>query len=234
MMDFSAWKAHFKRDNLHCFSFSLNLKTPLKLWFALQSPAEDIHSGLVQLGFDIITIKQMSANCLSAAEGTSTNHLPLFPDNLDRIFQLPSLCHISNNLEVYKAQNAHMQCYNSQEFGNVWANCKQPPHCLWCGNVHLHKDSPETGNALLTSTCCNCQLAEEWHSPPTTGAAGMWRKRCERESSSEHPRIQLKGCSLQILPPQLPFRLAPQGNSEQKKRPHFCQEEASYVVDSEA
>jgi hypothetical protein len=42
----------------------------------------------------------------------------------------------------------------------VWANCKQPPRCLWCGGGHLHKDFLEKGNASSTPACCNCQLAE--------------------------------------------------------------------------
>jgi len=31
-----------------------------------------------------------------------------------------------------------LQCYNFKKFDHVWANCKQPPYCLWCGGSHLH------------------------------------------------------------------------------------------------
>jgi hypothetical protein len=51
------------------------------------------------------------------------------------IFCLPSLWHSAIRVEAYRAQNALVQCHNCQQFGRVWANCKQPPHCLWCGGT---------------------------------------------------------------------------------------------------
>jgi hypothetical protein len=74
--------------------------------------------------------------------------LPLFLVTLLRttksqvVFRLSSLCHISIKVESYKSQNALTQCYHCQKFGHAWANCKQPPHYLWCGGGHLHKDCP--------------------------------------------------------------------------------------------
>jgi hypothetical protein len=38
--------------------------------------------------------------------------------------------------------------------------------------------------------------------PPPIKAAGMPRKRCNRESCREHPKLQQEGCSLPITPPQ--------------------------------
>jgi hypothetical protein len=47
------------------------------------------------------------------------------------IFKLPSLCHISIKVEAYRAQTGLTQCHNCQQFGHVWANCKQPPPPLF-------------------------------------------------------------------------------------------------------
>jgi hypothetical protein len=76
------------------------------------------------------------------------------------IFKLSSLCHISISVEAYRAQTGLTQCHNCQQFGHVSANYRQPPHCLWCGGGHLHKECPEKGNSSSTPACCNCQLAE--------------------------------------------------------------------------
>jgi hypothetical protein len=58
---------------------------------------------------------------------------------------LTSLCHIAIRVEAYGAQNGLTQCHNCQQFGHVWANCKQPPRCLWCGGGHRHKECLEKG-----------------------------------------------------------------------------------------
>jgi hypothetical protein len=39
---------------------------------------------------------------------------------------------------------------------------------LWCGGGHLHKECPQKGNAVSTSTYCNCQLAEGEKAHPST------------------------------------------------------------------
>jgi hypothetical protein len=78
--------------------------------------------------------------------------LPLFLVTLPRtrkssdLFKFSSLSHISIKVEAYKSQNTFTQCFNCQKFGHVWANCRQPPRCLWCGSGHLHKDRPEKVN----------------------------------------------------------------------------------------
>jgi hypothetical protein len=99
-------------------------------------------------------------------EGTTTINLLLFLVTLPRtakfqeLFCLTSLCHTAIKVEAYKSQNGLTQCYNFQRLGHVWANCKQPPRCLWCCGGHLHKECPEKGNVSSTLACCNCRLAE--------------------------------------------------------------------------
>jgi hypothetical protein len=65
------------------------------------TPAEDISDGLVSLGFDLISVKQMTATHRSPPEGSETINLPVFLITLPRtakfqeIFGLPTLCHIA-------------------------------------------------------------------------------------------------------------------------------------------
>jgi hypothetical protein len=132
----------------------------------MNTPAEDISDGLMGLGFDIISVKQMTSTHWSVSKETPTKNLPLFLITLLRtaksqeIFRLTALCHIAIRVEAYRGQNGLTQCHNCQQFGHVWANCKQPPCCVWCGASHLHKECPEKENAASTPTCCNCQLVE--------------------------------------------------------------------------
>jgi hypothetical protein len=151
------------------------------------TPAEDIDEGLVDLGFDVISIKRMSTAHRSP-DGSTPITLPLFLVTLPRtiesldLFKFSSLWNISIEVEAYRTQITLTQCYNYQKFGHVWANCKQPPHCLWCGGDHLHRDCAEKGNTFSTPACCNCQLMEGETAYPTNyhgckhAEKEMWKK----------------------------------------------------------
>jgi hypothetical protein len=131
---------------------------------------------------------------------TLKSHKKLKPTNL---------CHIEIRLEAYKAQTGLMQRYNCQNFGYIWANCKQPPHCMWCGSGHLHKECPEKGNTALIPTCCNCKLVveEEPHPSNYQGCShakkgmqkGKWQKMPKTTTGrvvliqTHHPRTILRG-----------------------------------------
>jgi hypothetical protein len=163
MADFSAIKAYLEKNNLSFFTFFPKSEKPIKAvirHLPQNTPAEDISDGLVSLGFDVISVKQMTTTRRSATEGTTTNNLPLFLITLPRssksqeIFHLTGLCHISIRVEAYRAQSGLTQCYNCQQFGHVWANCKQPPRCLWCGGGHLHKECLVKGTATSVPRCC--------------------------------------------------------------------------------
>jgi hypothetical protein len=139
----------------------------------------------VDLGFDVINVKQMYTTHQPPAEGTTTVNNPLFLITLPRmsesreIFKLTSLCHIAIKVEVYKAQTGLVQCYCCPKFFHVSANCKHPPHYMWCGGIHLHKECPEKGSTASIPTCCTCKW---WMGrnliPPTTEAGGTPRKGC--------------------------------------------------------
>jgi len=101
-------------------------------------------------------------------------NLPLFlvtlprSDKSQKIFQLTFLSH----------------CYNCQQFGHVWANCKQPPKCVWCGGGHLHKECPEKENRDSTPTCCNCKLTEG-EKPHPSSYRGCKRGRAQKIQTKE-------------------------------------------------
>jgi hypothetical protein len=176
MADYSAIRAHFESRNLPHYTFYPKSLKPIKAvirHLPSSTPAEDISDGLTELGYDVISVRQMTSTRRSPGEVTPAL-LPLFLITLPRkpksqgIFQLKSLCYIAIKVEAYKAQNGLTQCYNCQKFGHVWANCRQPPRCLWCGGGHLHKECPEKENANSTPACCNCKLSEGEKPHPST------------------------------------------------------------------
>jgi hypothetical protein len=80
MTDFNAVRSHFDKNNLSYFTFPKSDR-PIKAvirHIPIDTPAEDISDGLVTLGFDVVSVKQMSASRRSPAQGTNTVNLPLF------------------------------------------------------------------------------------------------------------------------------------------------------------
>jgi hypothetical protein len=134
MADFSAIKEYFNSQNLNYFTLFPKSLKPMKAVIRHlpgNTPAEEIYEGLEELGFDIISVRQMSTTRRS--QGSESINLPLFLITLPKseksheIFKLTSLCYISIKVEPYRSQNGLTQCHNCQQFGHVWANCKQPP-----------------------------------------------------------------------------------------------------------
>jgi hypothetical protein len=126
------------------------------------NPAEGIANIPLVMGFKVISVRQMTSTRPQASE-----NLPLFLGTLPRseksqeIFQLTTLNHVIIKVEAYRFQMGLTQYYNSQQFRNVWVNCKQPPRCVWCGGGYLHRDCPEKEKSEFTPTCCNYKLAGE-------------------------------------------------------------------------
>jgi hypothetical protein len=104
------------------------------------------------------------------------------------IFKLTSLSHIIKKVEAYRARTGLTQCYNCQQFGHVWANCKQPPRSLWCGGSHLHKECPEKTNENSTPNCCNCKLGpEEKPHPSNYRGCKLAKEKMIRRKSQKAP-----------------------------------------------
>jgi hypothetical protein len=138
MVDYQAVKAHFSENSLAYFTFFPKSEKPVKAMLRhlpSNTPAKDISDGLVDLGFDVVSVKQMSS-ARQSPDDSNPITLPLFLVTLPRtqksqeIFRLSSLCHICIKVEAYKSKSFLTQCFNCQKFGHVWANCKQPPRCL--------------------------------------------------------------------------------------------------------
>jgi hypothetical protein len=140
MVNFSAIHSYFESSDLPYFTFYPKSQKPIKavIWhLPVSAPAEDISDGLVNLGFEVISVKQMSTTHRSPAGRMATVNIPLFLVNLPRmskfheIFKLMSPCHIAIRVEACKAQTGLMQSYDCQQFGHVWTNCKQPSQCIF-------------------------------------------------------------------------------------------------------
>jgi hypothetical protein len=130
LVDYQAVKSHFEKNSLSYFTFFPKSEKLIKAvirHFPVNTAAEDIAEGLVDIGFDVISVKQMST-ARRSPDGSTNITLPLFLVTLPRntksseIFKLSSLCHISIKVEAYKSKNTLTQCYNCQQFGHVRAN----------------------------------------------------------------------------------------------------------------
>jgi hypothetical protein len=87
MADFSAVRSHFESKIFPYFTFYPKSQKPIKTVIRrlpFSTLAGNISDRLVCLGFDVISIKQMSAIRRSPAEGTSTVNLSLFLLTLPR------------------------------------------------------------------------------------------------------------------------------------------------------
>jgi hypothetical protein len=169
MADYLAMKDYLEKHNLHYFIFSPNSEKPIKAVICHlppDTPVEDVSNSLEDLGFNVISVRQLTTNRRAPNGQTHVETLPLYLVTLTRnlksqeIFKLNSLHHIIIKVGPYRAQTGLTQGYNCQNFGHVWANCRQPPRCLWCGGGHLHRECPEKRNAESTPRYCKCTLVE--------------------------------------------------------------------------
>jgi hypothetical protein len=109
-------------------------------------------------------VRQMTTDRTAPNGQTHVEPFPLFLVTLtsnikcEEIFKLNSLNIIIIKVELYRAQTGLTQCYNCQNFGHVWANCKQPPRCLWSDGGYLHREWSVKTNTECTPSCCNCSL----------------------------------------------------------------------------
>jgi hypothetical protein len=124
--DLEAAKSHFINNNLSYYSFSPKSQKPVKAvirHLPNNTPAEDISEGLMNLGFDVVSVKQMTTNRQSPSDERTNRNLSLFLINLPRkaksqeIFNLPRLFQICIKAEANRAQTGITQCHNYQQFG---------------------------------------------------------------------------------------------------------------------
>jgi hypothetical protein len=82
MVDYQSVKAYFKTNNLFYYTYYPKLEEPIKavIRHCLQILLQRIPKGLVDLGFDVISVKQMPT-VRKSTEGTTHITLPLFLDD---------------------------------------------------------------------------------------------------------------------------------------------------------
>jgi hypothetical protein len=117
MVDYQAVMEYFNQNSLTYFTFFPKSEKPVKAVLRHHPsnyPAKDISDGLVDLGFNVVSAKQMSSAC-RATDDSKPITLPLFLVTLPRtqksqeIFKLSTLCHICIKVEAYKSQSSLTQ-----------------------------------------------------------------------------------------------------------------------------
>jgi hypothetical protein len=230
LADFQSVKSYFDLRQLSYFSFFSKSEKPIKAvirHLPINTPAEDISDGLVNLAFDVISVKKLTTTRRSAADDPKSSNLHLFlitlprSEKLQEIFRLPSICHIAFKVEVYRARNGLTQCHNCQQFGHVWANYKQAPRCLWCGGGHLHKKCPEKENASSTPACCNCKLAEgEKPHPANYRGCSHAKEELQRKRPQKSPKPTTgRAFTSTLAAPGVSFAAALRGGRQQPQAP---------------
>jgi hypothetical protein len=137
----------------------------------------------------------------------------------------PSIYTRCQLVEAYRVQNALTQYHNCQQFGHVWANCEQPPCCLWCGGGHLHKECPEKGNTSSTPACCNCRLSEgEKPHPANYRGCRHAKEELQKKKSQRTPKTTVgRVFSSALTTARVSFAAALWGSREQQQRPQARQ-----------
>jgi hypothetical protein len=233
MADYVAIKRHFDLNQLSYFTFHPKCEKPIKAvirHLRSDTPAEDISQELTALGFNVTSVRQMTVSRSLPQGGSQAVHIPLFLVTLTRnkksheIFKLTSLSQIMINVEAYRARTGLTQCYNCQQFGHAWANCKQPPRCLWCGGGHLHKECPEKTNDNSTPNYCNCKLGPEEKPHPSNYRGCKLAKEMLRRKLQKTPARPATGRVFQLryTTPELSFAAALGISSRQQQQtaPH--------------
>jgi hypothetical protein len=87
MADYSAIRHYLDCQHLNYFTFFPKSEKPIKAvirHLPADTPAEDISNALMELGFDIISVKQMTSRKTIRDGGTRVTNLPLFLVTLPR------------------------------------------------------------------------------------------------------------------------------------------------------
>jgi hypothetical protein len=92
MADFQSVKFYFDSRNLYYFSFYPKSEKPIKAvirHLPHDTPAVDISDGLVSLGFDVVSVKQMTTTRRLPPEESKAINLPFFLVILPRNEKIP-------------------------------------------------------------------------------------------------------------------------------------------------
>jgi hypothetical protein len=210
MTDYKATQNLLSQKNLPFYTFYTKGDKQVKAVIShlpSNTSSEDITVALQELGYEAISVKQMTAKRPSPAGGDTLVSLPLFLVTLVRkqksqeIFKITKLCSIIVKVEGYKSKSGLTQCYNCQRFGHIWVHCRQPPRCLWCGGGQRHRECPEKLNNQSIPSCCNCKLkdGDSSHKANYRGCSHT-KEELQRKEEPTHdkPRIIRKNLLLQV------------------------------------
>jgi hypothetical protein len=209
---FSAIRSHLESNNLPYITFYHKSQKPIKA-FSCLNPAEDNSDGLVDLSFDVINVKQMSTILRSPAEGKVTENI--------------RLC-----LKILTRDQSPMRYSTWWSFAILQSRWRRTMSRLVSRSVTTANNSTMPGLTASTLplvcrvgtvTCImnfrkmaihhqyrHAATAIRWTEgnliPLTVEAAGTPRKRRERESRRESPRLQRKGGLFQLHNPRTTLR----------------------------
>jgi hypothetical protein len=144
------------------------------------TPAEDISNELVAMGYSVISVRQMTTSRPQPQGGLQTINIPLFLVTITRnekameIFKLTNLNHVIIKVEAYRNQGGLTRCHNCQNFGHVWATCRQPARCMWCGQRASTAKTPSgrASSSRYTTPALSFQAAVPGDSQPQQDQLG--------------------------------------------------------------
>jgi hypothetical protein len=214
MADYSTIRSHFESNNLHYYTCHPKSQKPIKAvirHLPLRTPAEDISDGLDSLGFDVISVKQMSSTRRPSAEGTSLVNLPLFLVTLPRtpksqeIFKLTGLSHITIKVEAYKARLASRSATTAKSSAMSGLTAGNLPVACGVGAATYTRSAQRRGTTRQNRHAATAS----WRRVrilirPIIAAAATRKKSCAGGKSREHPSLQQDGCS-----PHTPHQMCP-------------------------
>jgi hypothetical protein len=198
--EFQSVKSHFDAHNFAYYSFYPKSEKPMKAvirHLPHNTPAEDISDGLVSLGFDIISVKQMTATHRSPSDGSTTINLPPLPNNLAEDDKIPgNFSTVTSQLgwryiELRMVLRSAISASSSATSGQT-AN-SLPAACGAEGIIYT-RSAPREGIHHPPQRAATVGWRKEKNPiPQIIGVADTRRMRCRRRSRRGHLRLQREG-----------------------------------------
>ncbi|GFW03152.1 PRE_C2HC domain-containing protein [Trichonephila clavipes] len=114
----------------------------------------EIHSDLLDLGYTLNKVTQLTGNITKQPLSVFTISLPRNTFN-ENIFHLKTLGYLSIIVEGFESRGV-IQCFQCNQFNHTAEHCHLTPKCLKCGEKHQTRDCQI--KRLDTPFCINCQV----------------------------------------------------------------------------
>ncbi|GFX52133.1 nucleic-acid-binding protein from transposon X-element [Trichonephila clavipes] len=138
------------------YSFTPKHERPIKVvirGLPRTTKTAEIHSDLLDLGFTLNKITQLTGNITKKLLPVFTISLPRNTFN-ESIFHLKTLGYLSITVEGFESRGV-IQCFQSNQFSHNAEHCHLTSKCLKCGEKHQTRDCQI--KRLDTPFCINCQ-----------------------------------------------------------------------------